>query len=720
MKVNLRSVVTAVQELAVQLVPDEPQRNTLRQKFLRNLEEVEHVLIQELGASTDETFSLQRVKAAKQRLEDMCLGDLSLVCGNTGLKHTFSAMRRLAETDVMNESDDAGHITVDESSRLLGLHAPKSPGPEMAKNCGNRLMQYFPIIKWTKNYSFRHDLPGDLFAGCTVAFMTFPQTMGYAMLAGLPPIYGLYAAFVPVFIYAMLGTSAEMSVGPAAMVALMIPSTISHLAPAGSDLYILYATFLSFFSGLILFVGGLLNGGFIVENLLSVPLLMGWIQGAALLIVLSQASGFFQIHIPSTSNTVVTLVKSIASEIKSTNVWSVLIGSVCLILLFGTRKISEYERFQFLRKVPLSLLVLIGVTLLTKFLHWDTKLDIAIIGVIPQGLPHFGFFSLSWSLILASFKAAMAIAIIGFMEGISLAKKFAGLRKYRIDVSQELRALGLANIIGSCFKAFPVTGSVTRTTVNYQSGSRTTYSSVVNGILVGAVLLFLAPLFYYTPKATLAAIVISAGLSLIDIGEIRFLWRIRAKWDMVQLFAILLITLFTGPEIGAVFAILISVILIVYRATKPACHTLGQVAGTTVYNNSIHARSTARKGILIVRIESGLYFYTVAWLKENLFTWENDSSVPLKALVMDASTIESADSSGIHGITELIEQYKKKDICVFFSNLSDSLFNTFLLSGIIDKIGHDAIFGTTHEAVQAAQGLSYSEGSKLTVTLNVN
>jgi len=313
----------------------------------------------------------------------------------------------------------------------------------------------------------------------------------------------------------------------------------------------------------------------------------------------------------------------------------------------------------------------------------------------------------------------MAIAIIGFMEGISLAKKFAGLRKYRIDVSQELRALGLANVIGSCFKAFPVTGSVTRTTVNYQSGSRTTYSSVVNGILVGAVLMFLSPLFYHTPKTALSAIVISAGLSLIDIAEIRFLWRIKAKYDLLQLVAIFLITLFTGPEIGAVFAVLVSVILIVYRATKPACHTLGQVVGTTVYNTSEYARSTLKKGILVVRIESGLYFYTTAWLKENLYTWVNDASVPVKALVIDASTIEEADASGIHGLLELIEEYQKKNICAFFSNVTPALYETFDLAGIVETIGVDSFFGTTHEAVQVAQGLSFSERVKMmTITLN--
>jgi len=212
--------------------------------------------------------------------------------------------------------------------------------------------------------------------------------------------------------------------------------------------------------------------------------------------------------------------------------------------------------------------------------------------------------------------------------------------------------------------------------------------------------------------------VISAGLSLIDIAEIRFLWRIKAKYDLMQLFAIFLITIFTGPEIGAVFAVLVSVVLIVFRATKPACHTLGQVVGTTVYNTSHYAKSTAKKGILVVRIESGLYFYTTAWLKENLFTWENDASVPVKALVMDATTIETADSSGIHGLMELIDEYSKKNICVFFSNVSLQLYNTFELAGIVEKVGPDSFFGTTHEAVQIAQGLSYSERLKMTITLN--
>jgi len=355
-------------------------------------------------------------------------------------------------------------------------------------------------------------------------------------------------------------------------------------------------------------------------------------------------------------------------------------------------------------------------------LDWETKLKLNVIGDIPKGLPVPGFFALDWDLIQSSVKAALAISIIGFMEGISLAKKFAALRKYRIDVSQELRALGLANMIGSVFKAFPVTGSVTRTTVNYQSGSRTTLSSIVNGTLVGCVLLFLAPLFYYTPKAALSAIVTSAGLSLIDVHEMMFLWKIKAKYDLAQLLAVFGITLFTGPEIGAVVAILVSVVQIIYNSTRPTCVMLGPVAGTTVYKSGTSfTERIAAKGIMVAKFESNLHFYTMAWLKEKMFVWESESPCPVNTVIFDATGIEEADATGVHGLRELVDDYQKRNICVFLSNVKPALRDTLELSGILDKVGTDSVFSTTHEAVEVAENISYSQRSRInSVTLSLN
>jgi SulP family sulfate permease len=627
-------------------------------------------------------------------------------------------MRKLYEKEHLEERKnfEPDGASADESTRLIS-----APVGKKAWDWNKLLPKYFTIIRWVRNYSVREDLRGDLFAGCTVAFMTFPQAMGYALLAGLHPIYGLYASFVPVFIYALFGTSAEMCVGPAAMVSLMIPDTIAPLAPVGSDTYVLYATFLSFLSGVILFTAGMLNGGFIVENILSVPLLMGWIQGAAVLIIVSQMSGFFQISIPATSNSIVHVMGAIISNISSTNGYSLLIGGVCLVILYGSRLLAD-RKFPILKKLPISLLVLSTVTVLCWKLDWEHTINLNVIGDIPKGIPSPAFFALSWDLIQTSFKAALAISIIGFMEGISLAKKFAALRKYRIDVSQELRALGLANMIGSLFKAFPVTGSVTRTTVNYQSGSRTTLSSFVNGTLVGCVLLFLAPLFYYTPKAALSAIVTSAGMSLIDIQEMMFLWKIKAKYDLAQLVAIFLITLFTGPEIGAVVAILVSVIQIIYNSTRPTCVMLGPVSGTTVYKGGpTFAERIAAKGILVARFDSNLHFYTMAWLKEKLYVWESELPSPVNSVIFDGTGIESADATGVHGLKELVEDYQKRNICVFFSNLKPSLYETLDLSGIINKVGEDAVLSTTHEAVEVAEKVSYSRRSRVNrVTVSIN
>jgi len=278
-------------------------------------------------------------------------------------------------------------------------------------------------------------------------------------------------------------------------------------------------------------------------------------------------------------------------------------------------------------------------------------------------------------------------------------------------------------MIGSLFKAFPVTGSVTRTTVNYQSGSRTTLSSFVNGTLVGCVLLFLSPLFYYTPKTALSAIVTSAGLSLIDVQEMMFLWKIKAKYDLAQLLFIFVATLFTGPEFGAVVAILVSVVQIIYNSTRPKCATLGPVSGTTVYKSgNSFAHQLINKGIIVAKLDSSLYFYTTAWLKENLFEWELASPTPVNAVIFDASGIDGTDSTGVHVLKELVEEYQKRNICVFFSSLKPALRDTLELAGLLDKVGLDAVFGTTHEAVEVAETISYSQRSRInhsvTITLN--
>jgi SulP family sulfate permease len=482
----------------------------------------------------------------------------------------------------------------------------------------------------------------------------------------------------------------------------------------------MYATFLSFLSGAILFLAGVANAGFLVENLLSVPLLTGWIQGAAILIIVSQLAGFLDIKIPNSSNAIISTMQAIVGSIKQTNVASLLIGAVCLVILFLVRKLGE-TKAPIVKKFPVSLLVLIGVTALSRFLHWDDVYKISIVGTIPQGLPVPGFFTVTWDLITDSLKASLAISIIGFMEGISLAKKFAAMRRYRINVSQELRALGLANMVGSIFSSFPVTGSVTRTSVNYQAGSRTTYSSIVNAILVGCVLLFLAPLFYDTPKTALAAIVMAAGISLIDIHEIFFLWRIRAYIDLVQLLSIFIVTLFTGPEVGAVVAILFSVLHIIYRATRPHFMTLAPVHGTTVYKPepklSPMNSPIALKGILVVKLESSVYFYTTAWLKEWLHRWEGDYPTPVNTLIFDGSNMNAADATGVHTLKDIVEEHQKRNVCVFFTNLKPRLRKTMELSGLIDIVGPDSILGTVHEAVELAETISASQRNAINKNL---
>lgn len=535
------------------------------------------------------------------------------------------------------------------------------------------------------------NLRSDLLAAITVGFMLIPQGMSYALVAELPPIYGLYSALIPLALYCFFGTSAELSVGPTAMVSLLIPEAAGTIAEKGTPEYVQAALLVSAISGVLMICGSLLHVGFILENILSHPVLSGFTSGAAIIIMGSQLKHLFRISM--SGNTLIEYIESFANSASDIHGWTTALGLMCVGLIFCMRYLH--------RRVPASLLLLILTTLLNWIFDLSTKLGLKEVGALPDGLPEPSWVhALSWDNIKTAFPAAATVSLLGFIESISVAKQFAAKRQYHISVGQELLALGVCNLGGAFFQAFPVTGSLSRSAVNFQAGSRSPLSSLFTAGLISLTLLFLTPAFRYTPLFVLASIVVSAAVLLIDYEEVIFLFKIGDRVDLAQMLIVFLGTLLLGPELGVMVAIAVSLIQLIFKSAKPNFARLGRLPGTLVYKDIKRFPSALRhKGILIVRFDSNLFFANVNWFRETLTKYELKSKHTIYAIILDATGVNTLDSTSIHLLEDLVQEYKTKQIRFLWANVKGSVRDTMNASGLAKKLGVDNFFLTTHDAV---------------------
>jgi len=372
-----------------------------------------------------------------------------------------------------------------------------------------------PALHWLQNYH-RTDLKGDLSAGGVVAIMLIPQGMAYAMLAGLPPVYGLYASTLPLIVYALMGSSRHLAVGPVAIISLLVFSGISQLAEPGSEQYIRLILLLTLMVGGMQLLLGFLRLGFFI-NFFSHAVISGFTSAAAIIILLSQVGHLFGFPV-SAGHSAIHLLQDILSQIHKTHPITLAVGSFSLgILLFFKKRHPNF---------PAPLLVVIAATLTAYFVKLD-QWGLKIVGHVPRGLPDFNLPPFSIESFSQLFPTALTVLFVGFMESISVATWIAGKERYSIDSNQELKGLGLANIAASFFSAYPVTGGLSRTAVNYESGAHTGLASMISASIVILILLFFTPLFHSLPKSALAAIVIVAVTGLIDVKGLKHLFKIK-------------------------------------------------------------------------------------------------------------------------------------------------------------------------------------------------
>lgn len=549
------------------------------------------------------------------------------------------------------------------------------------------LYKLIPSLSWMSSYK-KENLKGDLTAGLTVGVMLVPQGMAYAMLAGLPPIIGLYASVVPVLIYAFLGTSNQLAVGPVAIVSLMTAAGVGTLANGSVEAYIVYAVLLSLMVGGMQLFMGLGRFGFLV-NFLSHPVISGFTSAAALIIGLSQLKHLLGVDI-SRSHHIHEILYNAWLQIGDVHLQTLAIGIASVATLLVIKKIKPM--------FPGALLVVVISTLVV----WAMGLDqsgVKIVGDVPAGLPSFGLPVLDLEAMSALLPTALAISMVGFMESISVAKAFARRNRYDVNPNQELIALGAANIASSLFKGYPVTGGFSRTAVNDQAGANTPLASIITAILIAIVLLFLTPLFYYLPNTVLAAIIMTAVFGLVDIKEIKHLNQVKRS-DLAMLVITFVATLTLGIEMGILTGVAVSLLWFVVKTTRPHVAILAQIPGTDTFKNIDRVPDLKPiDDVLILRVDAQFYFGNASFLKDLIKRHVTNAETKLKAIIIEAASINQLDASADAVLHELLEELSTSNIQLYFANVKGPVMDVMQRSGFDKKLGIDHYFLNLMDAV---------------------
>ena len=556
------------------------------------------------------------------------------------------------------------------------------------------ILQFIPILQWLPNYKKAH-LSGDLSAGLTVGIMLIPQGMAYAMLAGLPPVFGLYASLIPQVIYALLGTSRQLSVAPVAMDSLLVAAGLGALSLSGIEEYTSMAIFLALFMGSIQFLFGIVKMGFLV-NFLSKPVISGFTSAAALIIGLSQLKYLLGAPIEN-SNQIHILLGNTVGVLDQINVYAIALGVAAILIIKAIKRWAP--------KIPAALVVtILGIVITYAFNLSEYGLN--IVKEVPSGLPKVGLPKLSMDRFNDLAPIAVTLALIAFMEAISVAKAIEerkGLQEVRPN--QELIAIGMANAVGSIFQSYPVTGGFSRTAVNDQAGASTPLASIISAIIVGLTLLFLTPLFYHLPKTVLAAIIMVAVFGLID-----FAYPVRLFRKRKDEFAVLLITFLTtliiGITEGIILGVLISLGLMIYRTSQPHYAILGRIKDSTHYRNvkRFDKEVSIDPEVLFFRFDGQLYFGNKDYFKTELTQAVESHGSELKGIVLSVEAINYIDSTAAHMLRQLFSQFEEKGVKVTISGPIGPIRDILKRSEIVDLIGKQSFFDNAHDAFLFIKG----------------
>lgn len=552
------------------------------------------------------------------------------------------------------------------------------------------MKQFLPILDWLPQYN-KANLSSDVFAGITVGVLLIPQGMAYAMIAGLPPIYGLYASLMPQVVYAFMGSSRQLSVGPVAMDSLLVALGLGALSLSGVNEYIAMAILLAFMMGVVQLILGIAKMGFLV-NFLSKPVISGFTSAAAIIIGMSQLKHLLGIDIPG-SNKIQHLFVQAVNAIDGTHLLTLSIGIVAIVLIKIMRRINK--------KIPSALIVVVLGILAVYVFQWNL-VGVKIVEQIPSGLPSFQLPELNSEKIGDLIPVALTLALIAFMEAISVSKAVAERHpEYEIDANKELVALGTSNLVGSFFQSYPVTGGFSRTAVNDEAGAKTGISSVVSALVIALTLLFLTPLFYYLPNAVLAAIIMVAVFGLIDYKYPVQLFK-RRKDEFFLLIATFIITLTIGIKEGILIGVLLSLLLMVYRTSVPHVAVLGKIKGMDYFKNVKRFTEGVEnpEEILMFRFDAQLYFANATFFKKTIEEQVEKKGNALQYIILNAESINYIDSTAVLMLQTVVEELKQKNITFKIAGSIGPTRDIIHKSGLINVIGQENIYVRTAEAYE--------------------
>ena len=546
-----------------------------------------------------------------------------------------------------------------------------------------------PIVGWLRNYQ-RADLGPDLVAGLTTAVMLVPQAMGYALLAGLPPIHGLYAAVAPLMFYAVLGTSRHLAVGPVAMDSILVAGAVGAIATVGTENYILVAAALGMMVGAIQAGLGFLRAGFLV-NFLSRPVVAGFTAAAALIIAASQLGHLLGVDLPRTYH----VHRVIWGAIQSVSDWSwptLTIGALSIAALVVSKK-----RFP---RVPAALLVVVATTLAVWALGLSNQ-GVSIVGEVPAGLPGFSLPSIDPEVLTQLIPAAATIALVSFMEAISVGRVFAQAHRYDIHPNRELIALGFANLAGGATGGYPIAGGFSRSAVNVRAGARTQLAALVTCAVVVITLLAFTRAFFYLPKAALSAIIVAAVAGLIDIPGAAEVYRVK-RADFYLLVLTFFATLSLGIQWGILVGVAASVLLFLVRTTRPYFAVLGRLPESQTYLNvARHPHAETMPGIILVRVDAQFYFGNVSFLKETVRTLVRDSETPVRFFVLEAAGVNDLDSAAAATLAELDEELAAQGVRLVLTRIKGPVRDVLHRSGLLEKLAAEGrVYLSTHRAIE--------------------
>lgn len=572
------------------------------------------------------------------------------------------------------------------------MNKPSEPGV---------LRDWLPALAWLSNYD-RRLLGLDSFAALIVTLMLIPQSLAYAMLAGLPPQVGLYASILPLVAYAAFGSSRTLSVGPVAVASLMTATAISELATAGTAGYLQAAVVLALLSGLVLLAMATLRLG-LLANFLSHPVISGFISASAILIAFGQLKHLLGVSFSGA--TVLEIGRGLWAARDQIHLPTLIIGTLATAFLFWVRKglkplllrMGLPARAADLAARTGPVLAIITTTAFVAGFNLVAD-GVRVVGVVPSGLPALALPSFDLGLWRQLLPAAVLIGLVGFVESISVAQTLAAKRRQRIDANQELIGLGAANLASAFSGGFPVTGGFARSAVNFDAGAQTPLASVFTAAGIALVALLFTPLFHYLPQAVLAATIIVAVLPLVDFSIVSHTWH-YSRSDFFALAVTLVGVLLVGVEAGIVAGVAVSLLLLLWRSSRPHIAIVGQVPGTEHFRNVERHAVVCSAKVLSVRVDESLYFANSRYLEDRLYDLVA-SRPEVHHVVLMCSAVNYIDASALESLELIVERLGQANVSLHLSEVKGPVLDRLRRSQLLERLG-GPVFLTQHQAMSA-------------------